>query len=1798
MTNEPPPNLGNTPEPNRRLGNRFSGLKRLGLILAIVLPVGTIGISLWGWFFVKNQLAPLVSKNLSDTLKRPFKLGQVEKFSAHSLRFGASELPATLTDPDRLSVESVEVSFDPLKLLLKRQLQLNITLIKPEIYLEQDQTGKWIDIDLKQDDSKGPIETNIETVAIQNGGVVIFPFIPVCEKKAVKLPCSSQPIQPIVIQQINGTSSFYDKNQHITFSLDSKFASGGNLKVDGETHIDSQETNLQVAAKDLVVSEINHLVQLPVDVWGGRLNSDLKLIVKGEEIKFAGMAELNQITAKAAQVPQPLSQITGKLQFQDTQIKLENLAASYGKIPFGANGQVDIKGLYSITAKTEPVSFKNALETLKIKSPITALGELRTNLQLTGTLATSPGKDLVPPVISGTVVTTKTSQIDRLLFNSIITNFQLIGSTIAITNLQAVPLVGGEILGDGKIQLEQPGNISFTIRGQNLPGDELAAIYGAKSPIRIGAVGVNANIFGSLKNIQTNVLFSAPGAIYPARGELMISSQGTTYLKNATLQVGGGTAVGQGIIGKDNWQVALTANSIQLGQLFPQIPPQLRSPITGKFNLAGRFAGGLSTVNGSGSGSFNAGGGTVIFNNINLAGGRWQTNLETNNVQLGEVFPQVPAPLRTALNSRLNLSGSLDNFSLGSINGTGIASLAVGGGTLTATNINLARGNWQTSLLVNQVNLSPLFPQLPKVLQSPLTGNMTLAGKLDNLSLNAVSGNGNATIAVGGGTLTATNISLAAGNWRTNVRANQVNLSPLFPQLPKVLQSPLTGNMTLAGRLDNLSPNAVSGNGNATIAVGGGTLTATNINLAAGNWQTSVAANNIDMKALAQLVPISKLSSEVQGSLSVNMQAKGSLTAFSSQTIQASGKLQVQNFIADGITFAPQLNGDIQAIPGQGFNLQLVGTQANGKPDLIALKLDRNYQLQSFNFQTNDAVATGTRRDDLLLVKTDNFPASIIKAIAPLPPLIATSPISGKLSGDATINLVTLALNSDMKLKVTPVAGTEQGGEYTFKGDVSSLASGSQVKGDLNIVQGQVQEILTALQIFDLSDFGRGINPPIYNSASSLQFIPVGLPNASLQAQLRRLSEIKAFLEQQRQQRQTSSPIPELQELQGIFNGKVAIAGSLKQGIKLDFDVKGQNWQWGDNYSSELVAVKGTYENGAITFLPLRFSSGESVVVFSGTLGGEQQSGQLRIRNLPVESLQEFVVLPIDVTGKINASATLAGSIQDPQARGEVTLIEGTLNGTLVESARASFNYARARLDFGSNAILASEQVAVNSTEATSSTPIEVNGSLPYKLPFASVLPETNQITLNANVQNEGLALINLLTRGKVAWVDGIGKANLQIRGLVNPQTSRVEDLIAEGIATVDKATVKAQALPEPLTEVNGKVLFNFDRIQVEKLQGKFGGGDVIAQGTLPIAQALKTDTPLTVSLNQLVVNLKGLYSGSVRGQVAIGGTALAPKVGGELQLFNGEVQLAENATPGEVEGAALEGSTGKQVENGNVAEFNNLKLVLNEGIEITKAPILTFAASGSLTLNGPLDGIRPAGKIKLERGLVNLFTTQFRLARGYEHTAQFFANQGLDPTLDIRLTAAVQEVTRQPTRTNTLSSEVIDVSKINATNFGSVQTVRIEARVTGAASQLFDNLELKSNPSRNETELLALMGGGFVETLGRGDSTLGLANLAGSALLGNIQNIIGDAIGLSEFRLFPTLVNSDKSTSSSTLGLAAEIGVEITPQISASVLSILTANQSPQLNIRYRLNEQFLLRGSTDFSGENRAVVEYELRF
>jgi translocation and assembly module TamB len=1357
----------------------------------------------------------------------------------------------------------------------------------------------------------------------------------------------------------------------------------------------------------------------------------------------------------------------------------------------------------------------------------------------------------------------------------------------------------------------------------------------------------NPQIVANLNNLKSKIqnLKSIDGQIsnqIQAAGTLDKSTIADVSVNSSgKLNIADGTVNFKGKLADGRWQAFAEADRVilsrleqtirdtQLFTLTATLPKGFDGRINGQFQAAGSLdnltAKGISA---NAEGRILADRLGAIDTTATLENGRWQALLETNGVavsnleqtlkQTGLLTANLPREIDGTLDGKVRLLGTVDNLTTNGItaNGEGQIRLANGGGIVNAKG-SAESGNWRASINGDRIALSRFQKAFEAQRQSLQAGGLVSQAQSLPLLQGLFNGNVNLFGPIGAGT--------GAPPLR-NVRAGG---SFRISELP-FLKQPLEAIFNWDGKrieVENATTPGLTANGFVNVELAGKGLPSIS------NLDLNVKLSNFNLEALpteqlAFLRPIGlKNSSEKNQPLRGNVDFTGRLTG-TLTALSLVGDVEVRDLAVNQVAFDPVLTGTVNAGSGKSVDLRLAGVS-----DKIEVALDRSFLPTSFLVKRGESIASGQTEGETLRVNLSDFPLAALN-LAP-GQAAGLGPITGTVSGQVNVpgwkmplNPATLQATGQIAI-AQPTIGYIKGdsfqaefsynngsatltngifrqgsGQYLISGNVKAGAN-PEFAGKVNIQQGNLQQVLAALQYFNLGDLARGLKPPVYGRAADVQTVAVGEPEAPLIVQLRRLAEIEAILQQQQAIRE-SEKLPPLAQLQGNFGGEIAVAGSLQTGVQAQFNVKGDNWQWG-KYVAEQFSIEGSFQDGILTVLPLEIRSGKSAIGFSGQLGQKAQSGQLRIENVPVEELAKLVELPfVDVTGNLNLRANLAGSLENPQLAGELSLADGILNGEPIKKADGSFSYSNARLNFGGSALV------------TQTEPIEVQGSLPFELPFATVKADSNQIDLRANLQNEGLAIINVLTP-QVAWVSGKGAVQIRVGGTL-------QQPVAQGIANFENATVRARAFPEPLTGLTGTVRFEGDRIRVEGIRGQLTKGEIVAQGVIPLSVPfaegdVDAATPLAVNLDKLALNLRGLYRGNVVGQVQATGTALRPQLSGNIELYNGEVFLPSAggttqlvaSTPAAV--SPSPSASGEDSPSGATAStpsalpsfeigLNDLRLNLGKGVRVTSAPILDFQATGGLTVNGTLEDIRPAGTIRLTSGSVNLFTTQFRLDRGYPQTATFVPAQGLDPTLDVRLATSVQEVSRFRTPGTSVASEIAD----EPTTFGSVRRVRVQALVRGKASQLAESLELRSSPSRSETEIVALLGGSFVQTLGQGDSTLAIANLAGAGLFNNLQSAITNATGLSEFRLFPTRIGSNESgtTGSSSgsasgagsLGLGLEVGADLTRNLSASIIRVLSANQPTEFNLRYRLSDEILLRGSTDFQGDNRVTAEYELRF
>ncbi|WP_373525597.1 translocation/assembly module TamB domain-containing protein [Nostoc sp.] len=1777
------PNSGNNKEPsNRRLWLLILG--RTSLALGGVLLVGIIVGAWWARNYVYKDLAPLVQQNLQQLLERPVKVGKVERFSLSSLRFSSLSIPATPTDSDQVVAKALDVQFSLLELLLTRKLALNVTLVEPNVYIQQDKDGRWVAAEVKAGEGKGAIQTELQTLQIQDGNV--------------ELLSASAPTKPkgsVILTQVNGAARFSDQNQRIGYDMNGQLARGGAVKIAGETQLKAQKTSLKLQTENLQASDISRLIELPIALQAGRLDADLGVEIPPNlsEITVTGTATANQVTAKIQNIPQQASNFNGKFIFQGQTVALENLSTNIGKVPVLANGTINTQTGFNVSAQIKPVSAKNILDTLNVSSPVAASGEIQANIQVRGALK--------QPILSGTINNTKPIQVDRVEFKTINTDFRLnvseTASQIAVSNLKLVPAAGGEITGGGQAKLSDKGNVIFNVQADGISGDVLARSYGFTPPVAVGNVSAKAQVSGSLgkqplKLDITSIQVTPPtGGQITASGQIELAPQGQVDIGiQAQGLPGNAIAQGYGISTPINVG-GISANA--------KISGSLDKPLNVNVDRlqANPEVGGQVTGNGQ----------------LQLAPeGRVSFDVQAENLPgdaIAKAYKSSPSITIGNVSANANISGTLSNLqTVARVQAPGAtypttgrvvvtqqgesilfpdAVLNVAGGTIRAKG-EVAQQRWQGVVNTSQIQLNRFSPQLRGLLNS----NIQLAGTTQSFQL-------------------------------ADIRAaGQIRLS----QGVALLAKPLTAQFQWNGQqilVENASTPGLSAYG--AIAV-----------QSPPNGTPQIAGFNLNV--LAQNFNLKNTGFQVPGDVAVAglVDFKGQITG-TPDVPQANGNIRLRNFNVSDLAFDPVLTGNVNFQGGQGASLRLTGKQ-----DRIALDLGADYRPTSFLVRRDGALARGRVEGDNLLINAQQFPIALVGGFLPNNQL---KPLGGQLSGNLVVNLNNYAIAGDIAIaqpRIARITADEFRGSINYADGTASLTNGQLRIGDSNIAlsgsvqpgddpqfqfqtnfsQTRIQRLLQAFNVFGFQDLASGLQLPKLAGAEVLDTEPVSLPNADLLAQLKYFSKIATLVAEQRQEERNESPsLPSLAELTGALSGAITANGSLKSGLNVGFNFQGANWQWGE-YSINQVVAQGTFVDGIVTLSPLSIGINQGLVAFSGQLGTEQLSGKLNVASLPLSLLQPFIEkYPIDITGKVNADATLAGSLQDPTVKGAVALADATLNKKPVQTGQVNFDYNNARLNFDSTLLV------------TGTQPVTVTGSVPAPLPFAAVQPDSNQISINANVNNEGLALLNLFTNNQVAWVDGQGQVDLNVQGTLDQP-------IINGNATLNNATFRAETLSEPLTNVTGTARFNGNTVSVESIQATYNEGQITASGILPIFDLQQAAAnPLTVSIaDKLDFKLAGLYEGGVGGDVVIRGTALKPVIGGEIQLSDGKVIIGNSTTANKKSAATTEANANvinreeittaesnaspvitadtnaSAVTPPNLPiEFADLRLILDDDIRVTteslldfvpggaalSQPILNFEAKGDLTINGTLAKPLPEGVIRLTGGRLSIFSTEFALARGYEQTARFIPSLGLDPTLDVRLTAIVPEASARNTQIleSPLSAEISDVS---ATNFGTLRTVRVQARVNGPASKLGDNLQLTSEPSRSKGEIVALLGGSILNSFGQTDATQGLTNFASSTILGGLQGTItaiGQAVGFSEFRIFPTPATNETARAS-VLNLSAEGVFNINRNFSASLSRALATDESLRYSVLYRLNDEILMRGSTNLGDENQFLVEYETRF
>jgi translocation and assembly module TamB len=434
----------------------------------------------------------------------------------------------------------------------------------------------------------------------------------------------------------------------------------------------------------------------------------------------------------------------------------------------------------------------------------------------------------------------------------------------------------------------------------------------------------------------------------------------------------------------------------------------------------------------------------------------------------------------------------------------------------------------------------------------------------------------------------------------------------------------------------------------------------------------------------------------------------------------------------------------------------------------------------------------------------------------------------------------------------------------------------------------------------------------------------------------------------------------------------------------------------------------------------------------------------------------------------------------------------------------------------------------------------------------AVVLGDTNALGGALNMRANGsvnMAIAHtfdpsLTTSGKVTFqVDAAGRVK---------KPSLTGDVLFQGV------NVAVDGVPNGLSNLNGSLAFNEDRLDVKDLTATTGGGQVRIGGYLAYQKGLFAD--LTATGDTVRVRYAGL-SATANASLRLQG---APN----SLLLSGNVLMTRFGVGADVDFAAFSGGGGVQAPPDPDSFTNKVRM----DVHVQSAPQLDFqnsyaklAGTVDLTVRGTLAVPSVLGRIQITDGSATFAGTKYQLQRGNV----YFGNPvRIDPTIDLDATARVENY---------------DITiGLHGTTTSIKPTYRSEPPLTEA--DIFNLLAL--GRTQEEAQL-------YQEQQTQAGTDPTTSALLGGALNATVSSRVGKLFGAGSVKIDPAFVGT-LGNSSARITVQEPLSKQLTLVFATNVNE--TAEQLIQL--QYQLNENNSIWMTRDESGVFSIVYKIRKRY
>ncbi len=528
------------------------------------------------------------------------------------------------------------------------------------------------------------------------------------------------------------------------------------------------------------------------------------------------------------------------------------------------------------------------------------------------------------------------------------------------------------------------------------------------------------------------------------------------------------------------------------------------------------------------------------------------------------------------------------------------------------------------------------------------------------------------------------------------------------------------------------------------------------------------------------------------------------------------------------------------------------------------------------------------------------------------------------------------------------------------------------------------------------------------------------------------------------------------------------------------------------HYAADTVAVEG-----------LRLVNGNQEITADGRFGEPGDALNVTLKNVDVATVDALLLRQPQLSGRLNASATISGTKADPAADATFSIEQGGFRQFRYDTLGGTATYAGSGVDVDAR------------LQQNPTTWLTVQGYAPLsdsaRKPQYDLHIDSSQIDLGI-VQGYTSALIG---------VTGTVQAKVDVTGAVG-------DPRPHGAVTIQNAAFTIEPTGVTYTDLEGRIDLQPDKVHIDEIRVLDNHKSPLSiTGDLAIQERELGGVSIAIKADDFKVIDNKMGNVRVNSDLRIAGQLSAPRIEGDLGISTGVVNLdpilsqvgdsayATKATEFETKAADNAGQTAPAASVFDqlytfvhLTVPNDLVIKAND-IKAPGSPIglgaLNITLGGDLTVHkAPWDQPRIYGDVTTIRGSYDFQGRRFEILR--DGRVRFEGTDGIDPALDLRTQRVIQAVV---------------------------------ANVNVRGTLLTPEIVLSSTPPLEQADILALIVFNQpINQLGEG-AQVSLAQRAQALALGAATNqlaqSIGGALGLDTFAL--NVAPENGSAASVTIG-------------------------------------------------------------